>query len=559
MATSFHFISRADADTSIDVQGCRPSGEAVAVLRVREPEAAFFGDSRDGQQHGDHVALHSAATGMIASPLCSIAMKRGNFFPHDTDTIARAAGCPRGEDGVGSGGDCIVSVSWGSSPSERRASVGPPPEAQYAVSTTACPPSVSRTERHAKAAVSGTHDFTGANDMKHSRIHDRTSWSIERADAMAPHRDDHADTEAHVAVVSRQTAPTPVHVPLLFGMVALLLALLLLGACSEQLPDEPIDTPLPPPTEIVTPGRDFVWRVDTIGMELSQIYDVAIINENDVWVVGMFDQPGDDGRYDINKRGNAARWDGEKWTIYNITDGTYVGGGAMERIFATHPSSIWIFSSGGLHFDGSRWSLQLFDQLGYHVGTNGLWVSNDKSVRVFAGHNSNLVYYRDGKYIKHPSPPGIHFYSVDGYPDGDLIIGGGLPGMGQLYRMSRDGEFTLLHSQGIDHIHVVSIVSEGILYSDLRDLYFFDGETAHRLFKSDFNLRGMAANARNDVFMLTNRNTLWHYNGLDTRDIGPDYPGEYFAMNLCVQGDLIYFVAWGDNQLPLVFRGERHK
>jgi hypothetical protein len=169
------------------------------------------------------------------------------------------------------------------------------------------------------------------------------------------------------------------------------------------------------------------------------------------------------------------------------------------------------------------------------------------------------VYYKNGKYIKHPSPPGIHFHSIDGYPDGDVIIGGGLLYTGLLYRMSRDGEFTSLYRQAGSLIRHVRIVEGGILYSTLRNLYYFDGKRALSRFESDCNLRGMAANARNDVFMITNRNTLWHYNGLDTRDIGPDYPGEYFAMNLCVQGDLIYFVAWGDNQLPLVFRGERRK
>ncbi len=402
--------------------------------------------------------------------------------------------------------------------------------------------------------------------MKHTIIHDTPSWTIERSDAMTAAstdmfagRDGMCSALSSAAKDSFTTSTGHSRVSVILAAIAALLGVWLFTACSDTPPDVPVDPIIP--AVVDTSSRDFVWTVDTIGIELSWINDVTIISENDVWVVGQFDQRGDDGRYDVKKRGNAAHWDGEKWTIRNITDGTYVGGGAMELVFATSPQNIWIMSSGGLHFDGSRWTLHDFTYLKYYLSTQSMWVSNDESVRVFVALGGNLIYYRDGKYIKHPSPPPYDFASVDGFSNGDVLIGGGHveTGGGLMWRMSKDGIFTPLYTKGKFIMRFVDVVNDEILCGTNRDIYHFDGTRLLPLFSTSVNIRGMKANALNDVFMITNSSTVYHYNGVNTKDIGPEFPGDCMGMGLCVQGDLIYVVALGENQRCLVFRGERRK
>jgi hypothetical protein len=188
-----------------------------------------------------------------------------------------------------------------------------------------------------------------------------------------------------------------------------------------------------------------------------------------------------------------------------------------------------------------------------------MWVSKNRNIRVFAGRNGNILYYKEGKYFKHPSPPDIHFYSVDGYTNGSVILGGGTEDFGELYTMSSDAQFTLLHSEARDFIYNVRSFGNDIIFTTSRRLRRLRDEEVVTLFESDRNIHHLAANAQNDVFMVTNSNTVWHYNGIDTRNIGPDYSGYCMAYRLDVKGDIIYFVARGDNQTALVFRGERRK
>ena len=399
--------------------------------------------------------------------------------------------------------------------------------------------------------------------MKTTFIHGTPSGTMDTADSMRRTDPDTAvqnnglSTPQPGIMEQLRASSASSRVSLLFATLAMLLGVWMLAACSDDLPDLPVDPPTP--TVPDTTGHDFVWTVDTIGIELDDINDVAIISEDEVWVVGQFDQRGDDGNIDWSKRGNTARWDGKKWTIHRITDGTYIGGGAMETVFATGPDNIWIMGSGGLNFDGTHWTANYFSSLGYRVITNSMWTSHDNTVQVFVGNSGNLVYKHQGTLSKHKSAPHDDFRSVDNFSNGDVLIGGGLftPEIGRLYRMTPDGELTHIFTLGKYIIEHVDVVNDAILFSTLRRLYRFDGQKERSIFESDRNIRGMKANAMNDVFMITNSSTVWHYNGVTVRDIGPDFPDYCMGMGLCVQGDLIYFVAIGNDQRALVFRGER--
>jgi hypothetical protein len=55
-----------------------------------------------------------------------------------------------------------------------------------------------------------------------------------------------------------------------------------------------------------------VWEIDTLGSPdgSNWLYDVAIIDENNVWVVGEIED--DSGKF------NAAHWNGGEWELIRI-------------------------------------------------------------------------------------------------------------------------------------------------------------------------------------------------------------------------------------------------
>ena len=53
-----------------------------------------------------------------------------------------------------------------------------------------------------------------------------------------------------------------------------------------------------------TTSHNFIWEIDTLGIGGSYLNDVAIIDENNIWVVGNIET--DTATY------NAAHWDGNE-------------------------------------------------------------------------------------------------------------------------------------------------------------------------------------------------------------------------------------------------------
>ena len=72
-----------------------------------------------------------------------------------------------------------------------------------------------------------------------------------------------------------------------------------------------------------TTSHNFEWQTFEFGGEggSSTFYDVAIIDENDIWAVGEI--------YTADDQYNAAHWDGEKWELKKILFHTFCDKGSL--------------------------------------------------------------------------------------------------------------------------------------------------------------------------------------------------------------------------------------
>tara|TARA_B100000315_G_scaffold210472_1_gene206771 strand:- start:11 stop:451 length:441 start_codon:yes stop_codon:yes gene_type:complete len=88
--------------------------------------------------------------------------------------------------------------------------------------------------------------------------------------------------------------------------------------CCLDTPDDPIECPDgyhicgSDSTDccLDTTSHNFVWELDTLGGYNSVLRDVAIIDENNAWVVGNIET--DSMEY------NAAHWNGYEWELNGI-------------------------------------------------------------------------------------------------------------------------------------------------------------------------------------------------------------------------------------------------
>ncbi len=133
-----------------------------------------------------------------------------------------------------------------------------------------------------------------------------------------------------------------------------------------------------------TPSHNFTWQTFTFGGigGSSSLYDVAIIDENNIWTVGEIyaDTTG--------LPFNAVHWDGSNWELKRISV-DYNGNNItppLYGIFAFSANDIWLSSGVPVHGDGTNWTQ-------YHLFDMGVLGKNDGYLTKIWGNSSNDLYY----------------------------------------------------------------------------------------------------------------------------------------------------------------------
>ena len=153
-------------------------------------------------------------------------------------------------------------------------------------------------------------------------------------------------------------------------------------------------------TTMDTTSHDFEWQSWEFGGQggSSSFYDVAIINENDIWAVGEIHTAETD-QYDSSGNWvepyNAAHWDGEKWELERVPYVDEKGNvwiTPIYSIFAFSANDIWF--EGGIHWNGSKFiSLKMNINFPSHV--NKIWGTSSSDLYIVG--NDGLIAHYDGK------------------------------------------------------------------------------------------------------------------------------------------------------------------
>jgi hypothetical protein len=124
--------------------------------------------------------------------------------------------------------------------------------------------------------------------------------------------------------------------------------------------------------------------IDTLGDYGSYLNDVAIIDENNIWVVGNIET--DSGEY------NAAHWDGIDWDFLGLGSNTL----NLNSIYYFSENDIWVCSGIPRHWNGQEWIRYNLWDMGVlspnEGGVSKLWGSSSDNI-YFAGGNGSIVHY----------------------------------------------------------------------------------------------------------------------------------------------------------------------
>ncbi len=237
-------------------------------------------------------------------------------------------------------------------------------------------------------------------------------------------------------------------------------------------------------------SHNFIWTIDTLGIYGSYLNDVAIVDANNIWVVGNIET--DSGSY------NAAHWDGEEWELIlidRVVD--------FDGVFAFSSNEIW-FSDGCFiyYYDGSefirKWEC---DWQTYGPGqANAIWGTSSDNL-YFIGRSGSIVHYDGANFMQMDSGTDVDLKNISGTPDGEYV-----------FAVGRDNN-TPAPSVALEYTN-----------GSWNTLYYTEGAQPH-----DGNLGWIyGVDVFNDTVYFTATNSLWKYNYLTEQSVlVPDSTGHF--------------------------------
>jgi hypothetical protein len=169
-------------------------------------------------------------------------------------------------------------------------------------------------------------------------------------------------------------------------------------------------------TTLDTTSHNFTFQTWTFGEHSSSaLYDVAIINENNIWAVGEIYMKDSLGQPD-SKRYNAVIWNGNNWNVVRIP--YYYQGSdfyhPIQSVYAFGPDDIWFCGNGVVHWDGNNFlPIPIPSNVWGPYQMNKLWGSSNNDLYA-VGNGGNIAHWDGVKWSKIESGTDLNFRDIYG-------------------------------------------------------------------------------------------------------------------------------------------------
>ena len=290
-------------------------------------------------------------------------------------------------------------------------------------------------------------------------------------------------------------------------------------------------------TTMDTTSHDFTFTQYTFGGTAgsSTLYDVAIIDENNIWAVGeMYVADTSQNGYTMY---NAVHWDGNEWKlkrIYYYGSCSAVEYPPLKAIWAFSDTNIVVTNGGSIGwFDGNTVNLDCRVNPLLTGAINKIWGSSSSDLYV-VGNNGTIVHYNGTSWQRIESGTDVDLKDVYGTPDGKAVWISGYEDFKPVVLLkiynsiieivfnTRDylSEFNPDHISG--EITSVWTNSNNFVYiTTPYSLYrksIYDDPAIERALRFGDPLSWLGRRSRgtdiNNIFIAGNRGNVHHYNGV---------------------------------------------
>ncbi len=288
-----------------------------------------------------------------------------------------------------------------------------------------------------------------------------------------------------------------------------------------------------------TTSHNFTWETFTFGGAngSSDLRDVAIINENDIWAVGEIHTSWTD-QWDSNgvwvQPYNAVHWNGQEWELKRIIV-NFRGNEVLiplEGIFAFSSTDIWLVGSLPIHGDGVNWQIYDVREItNSNLSLSNAWGSSSDNM-YFVGRGGSIAHYDRSGWEKIESGTELPFGTIYGdyneeKGEYEIIVNAFTP-MSEPNRVIKYYHLNNGRLTEIDPDYQFPPSGHSWFISGRR--YYFAGSrtlTAANApkdweeinFSPPFYSDACGTNF-NDVFLVGNYGRVVHYNGVTWKDYG---------------------------------------
>ncbi|MBC8400151.1 MAG: hypothetical protein H8E14_01540 [Candidatus Marinimicrobia bacterium] len=156
--------------------------------------------------------------------------------------------------------------------------------------------------------------------------------------------------------------------------------------------------------------HEFIWEIDTLGIYGTQLRDVFIVDENEIWAVGNIETE--------NNEYNAAHWNGSEWEFLGIFNNTI----DLYSVIVFSDDDIWMTDwASPIHWDGNEWTLYNLYQLGLEGAGWASWGTSSSNM-YFVGYEGSIVHYDGELFEQMESGTPVNLVDISGNTTGDHIF-----------------------------------------------------------------------------------------------------------------------------------------
>ncbi len=271
-----------------------------------------------------------------------------------------------------------------------------------------------------------------------------------------------------------------------------------------------------------TTSSDFTWVIDTLGTYYTILRDVAIVDENDIWVVGTIRVLEQDSSGElVREKYNSAHWDGSEWEMKKILSGNTENKGIQYF----NANDIWVTSGFPIHWDGEEWTLYHLQNMGLPVSVEYCWGTSSDNM-YFVGSYGSIVHYDGSGFTVIESGTDINLYSISGTPDGEYVF---VCGANKFYnsiilQLKHQQVETIYEGESAYSIpagapRTISVYGDTAYFASGLSVwkYNFITKSSSVVYEAQ-NYEGISAraihvNSPNDLFLCGARSEFIHYNG----------------------------------------------